>query len=300
MNVYCYRLQMAPGSRFGTPLLADSLFGALCWEVVHRQGQPDLLKLLDRFRKGDPPFVLSNAFPGDLLPRPLVLPRSPGAKSAWVTNEEFIAIREGRTAFQPQEHPEALHLIRELHTSGNDVFEAQDWTWSPEWAKDGPGYFSIYARVTPEWVQPLRKLLQSVGAHGFGKRRGMGRGQFTMEAAPEACPWLDPMPFESGFVSLSNFVPQETDPSRGRWSLRVKYPKYSAGSNAAASGDGATPARTLKGRLLQLEAGSCFQCPGRPRRWYGSMIPARSGDADGPLHYGLALAIGIKWPTEVL
>ena len=105
MNVYCYRLQMAPGSRFGTPLMADSLFGALCWEVVNRQGEPDLLKMLDRFRKGDPPFVLSNAFPGDLLPRPLVLPRLSGAKDAWVTNEEFIAIREGRTGFQPQEHP---------------------------------------------------------------------------------------------------------------------------------------------------------------------------------------------------
>jgi CRISPR-associated protein Csm4 len=288
MNVYCYRLRLAPGSRFGTPLLADSLFGALCWEVVHRQGEPELLKMLERFRKGDPPFILSNAFPGDLLPRPLVLPEAPGEKCAWVTNEQFIAIREGRASFQPHEHPEALSEIRELHASGNKIFETQDWTWSPEWAKDGPGYFSIYARVAPEWVQPLKSLLQSVGATGFGKRRGTGRGQFTMDAAPEACPWLDPMPFESGFVSLSNFVPQETDPARGRWSIRVKYPKFGAGVTQT----------SLKGRLLQLEAGSCFQCPGRPRRWYGSMIPAKSGDTDGPLHYGLALAIGIKWPTE--
>jgi CRISPR-associated protein Csm4 len=298
MNVYCYRLRMAPSSRFGTPLLADSLFGALCWQVANRQGQPDLLKMLDRFRKGDPPFIFSNAFPGDLLPRPLVLPQPLGARCAWVTNEEFIAIREGRVGFHPQEHPEALSEIRELHASGQEVFETQDWTWSPEWAKDGPGYFSIYARVTPEWVQPLSKLLQSVGATGFGRRRGTGRGQFTMEAAPEACPWLDPMPFENGFVTLSNFVPQETDPARGRWSIRVKYPKFSAGSNP----EGAVPARasSLKGRLLQLEAGSCFQSPGRPRRWYGSMIPAKSGDADGPLHYGLALAIGIKWPNEAV
>src|SRR5580658_7736621 len=100
MNVYCYRLQMAPGSRFGTPLLADSLFGALCWEVANRQGQSDLLKMLDRFRKGDP------------LPRPLVLsapaPRLSGTKYAWVSHEEFMAIREGRTGLQPHEHPESL------------------------------------------------------------------------------------------------------------------------------------------------------------------------------------------------
>ena len=207
-----------------------------------------------------------------------------------------MAIREGRTGFQPLEHPEALSEIRELHTSGHEAFETQDWTWSPEWAKDGPGYFSIYARVAPEWVQPLQKLLQSVGARGFGKRRGTGRGQFTIEADPEACSWLDPMPFESGFVTLSNFVPQETDPARGRWSLLLKYPKFSVGCDP----DRAVPAsaNSLKGCLLQLEAGSCFQSPGRPRRWYGSMIPAKAGVTDGPLHYGLALAIGIKWPTE--
>jgi CRISPR-associated protein Csm4 len=301
MNVYCYRLKVAPASRFGTPMTADSLFGALCWEVVNRQGQPELLKMLERFRKGDPPFMLSNAFPGDLLPRPLVLAaKSTGAKSDgksnWITHEEFMAVREGRGEVRAPEHPEPLREVRELHSLGGRVFETQDWTWSPEWAKDGPGYFSVYARVSPEWVEPLRKLLQSVGAYGFGKRRGTGRGQFTVDVAPEACPWLEPMPFESGFVSLSNFVPQETDPARGRWSVLVKYPKYSAGAHA----NGATKGNPLKGRLLQLEAGSCFQSPGRPRRWYGSMIPAKSGDTDGPLHYGLALAIGIKWPTEAV
>ncbi|SRR5579871_133083 len=278
MNVYRYRLHPAAGARFATQLEADSLFGAVAWEVVRRSGEADLTKLLDRFRKGEPPFLLSNAFPGDLLARPLV-----SGEAGWITRDEFTAIREGRAPASSANAP-ALREIRELHSGSGEVFETRDWTFA-----NGQNYFSIYARVAPEWVAPLGKLLAGAGERGIGARRGMGRGQFTLEGAPEACPWLDPLPFESGFVTLSNFVPQDTDPTRGRWAIAVKYPKL-AGEPGGRSGQDSNP---LKGRLLQLRAGSCFQCPGRPRRWYGSMIPVQAA-----LHYGLALAIGIKWPNE--
>lgn len=268
MNVFSYRLR--PTTAWATPLEADSLFGALCWEIVRRQGEADLLRVLDRFRKGDPPFVLSNAFPGDLLPRPLVL-----AGSKWVTRDGFAQVRAGECppdvdAPEPQIDSQ-LHVERD--TSVYDTFEMQG----------GPEYFTVYARVVPEWSETLRKLLQSLGMYGFGKRRGLGLGQFEVPEKPEPCPWLEPLPFESGFVSLSHFIPQESDPTKGRWSLQVKYPKLSAGHGSP---------NAFKGRLLQLEAGSCFQSPGRPRRWYGRMV------GDKTLHYGLALAIGIKWPTD--
>jgi CRISPR-associated protein Csm4 len=275
MNVFSYRLR--PTSPWATAPQADSLFGALCWELVRRQGEPDLLRMLDRFRKGDPPFVISNAFPGDLLPRPLVLGHDELPLHPYVTRAEFTAIREGNAGFEPSEHGDLFEVSRTLHKD----YETEDITWS----KNGPGYFTLYGRVVPEWVAPLQKLLQSLGAYGFGKRRGLGRGQFEVEGKPEPCPWLEPMPFESGFVTLSDFVPQENDPARGRWGVRVKYPKLSAGH---------TKPHALKGRLLQLEAGSCFQCPGRPRRWYGGLV----GGGQGAVQYGFALAIGIKWPFD--
>lgn len=270
MNVFSYRLR--PTSAWVTPFLADSLFGALCWEFAHRQGEADLLKLLDRFRKGDPPFVISNAFPGDLLPRPLVFP----SKEVWVTRDELHAIREAHIGFEIESRPEMFREVRRLHGQNGSAYQTTELTWSDK----GPGYFTLYARVTPEWVKPLGKLLAGLGEHGFGQRRATGRGQFTVEGEPQACPWLEPMPFENGFVSLSNFVPHENDPARGQWSIHVKYPKSGGAGNPN------------KGRLLQLEAGSCFQCTSRPKRWYGAMLPSRGQE----LHYGLALAIGIKWP----
>ena len=115
------------------------------------------------------------------------------------------------------------------------------------------------------------------------------RGAFDVESKPEACAWLDPMPHaEDGFISLNHYIPHEADPVKGRWTVHIKYPKY-----GEARGPGSTP---FKGRILQLGPGSCFQFPGRPRRWYGTMLSGLPGHPHDALHYGLALAIGMKWP----
>ena len=274
MNVVRYRLRTL--TPWVTPPQADSLFGALCWEIVRRQGEADLHAVLERFRKGDPPFIISNAFPGELLPCPLVID-SDGSANRWVTREQFGAIREGNAEIAPAPQPEFFQQTQTMHAdrAGGTAYEREEISW----AADAPGYFSLYVRAVPEWVSPLRKLLASLGAYGFGRRRSMGRGQFEVQGEAEPCTWLEPMPFESGFVTLSDFVPQESDPTRGCWNVRVKYPKGSGGTS-------------LKGRLIQLEAGACFQSLGRPRRWYGGMIPMTGG----AVHYALALAIGIKWP----
>jgi CRISPR-associated protein Csm4 len=244
MNVVRYRLR--PRTPAATPWHADTLFGALCWELTQRGGEAALEETLARFRAGDPPFLLSDGCPGDSLPRPLLLAGRP----AYVSREEFVALRRGETPALSDPAP-AAHL-------------------------------SVYARVTPEWAGPLRELLASLGLTGFGKRRTHGRGQFDVDREIEPCPWLDPQPFENGFVSLSRFVPEETDPTRGLWTVHVKYPKLEQSD------------RPGKGRLLQLGPGSCFQLTARPKRFYGRMLTGLPG---GAMHYGLSLAVGIKWPA---
>ena len=57
------RFRLCPLAAWGTPWQADSLFGALCWEVARIAGAPALSRLLQQFRKGPPPFLLSDAFP---------------------------------------------------------------------------------------------------------------------------------------------------------------------------------------------------------------------------------------------
>src|SRR5258708_10905460 len=136
MNVFSYRLR--PTTAWATPIEADSLFGALCWEIVRRQSEADLLRVLHRFRKGDPPFVLSNAFPGDLLPRPLVLP---GNK--WITRDEFVRVRTGENP--PGVDAPEIQTSSELHAGPNtSVYETSETQFSD--MHGGPEYFTVYAR----------------------------------------------------------------------------------------------------------------------------------------------------------
>jgi CRISPR/Cas system CSM-associated protein Csm4 (group 5 of RAMP superfamily) len=130
-------------------------------------------------------------------------------------------------------------------------------------------------------------LLDALGQYGFGKRRSLGRGTFAVEPPPAACDWLEPQRFEDGFVSLNRFIPHQTDPVKGCWTVHVKYPKF--GDEFSSGG------QICKGRIVQLGPGSCFQFPGRPKRWYGTMLSNLPGRPEA-LHYGLALAIGMKWP----
>jgi len=86
---------------------ADTLTGALC-SVAARVHGADFLRqrLIEPMLAGRPPFVLSDAFPGDLLPVPVTvrLCRPPeGAdrkevkRGRWVTPQHFLALRAGAT-----------------------------------------------------------------------------------------------------------------------------------------------------------------------------------------------------------
>jgi len=56
---------------------SDTIFSALCWAWTLLYGEDELEKLLNRFLKGQPPFLISSAFPyvGEVLflPRPLTV-----------------------------------------------------------------------------------------------------------------------------------------------------------------------------------------------------------------------------------
>lgn len=100
-----YRLHLRPRSPWRTPWQADTLTGALCATCARVHG-PDVLRahLLEPMLAGEPPFVLSDAFPGDLLPIPTSLrlaawPERTDLKAVkrarWLSREDFDAARSG-------------------------------------------------------------------------------------------------------------------------------------------------------------------------------------------------------------
>lgn len=79
-------IQLAPEGSFSEIPRSDTLFGAICWGIRTAQGEETLEDLLARFAEGDPPFLISSAFPTierenggrlHLLPKP----RLPGSRS---------------------------------------------------------------------------------------------------------------------------------------------------------------------------------------------------------------------------
>ena len=102
-----HRLRLRPLSPWRTPWQADTLTGALCTIAARVEGSDFLRRrLLEPMLAGRPPFVLSDAFPGNLMPVPAVLRLAdppPGAdrkalkRARWLRFESFLAVRAGRS-----------------------------------------------------------------------------------------------------------------------------------------------------------------------------------------------------------
>ena len=66
-----YRFPLIPESAWRTPWQSDTLAGMICGAVAQLEGGEALRrKIIDPALAGRPPFVLSDAFPGDWLPVP--------------------------------------------------------------------------------------------------------------------------------------------------------------------------------------------------------------------------------------
>ncbi|MDP2953974.1 MAG: hypothetical protein Q8O76_11745, partial [Chloroflexota bacterium] len=215
----------------GTPWQADTIFGHLCWALRHRRGETALQDLLGDFCGGLPHFLLSDGFPGDLLPRPLLLsmPQDDSLetfregrnarKVAILSPPEFERALRGETFF-PQRPAQGMpvprvtlknQISRLTGTTGDEgrLFPFTEY-WTPE--------VTIYLKIEPGFEDQVKELFDWLVETGYGKRKSVGYGaidSYTFEKF-EGFPVL---PDANAFVSLSNFVPAEADPVEGRWRI---------------------------------------------------------------------------------
>lgn len=300
-----YRLRLKPLAPWVTPWHADTLFAALACQVAQRTGADSLRRMLEGFIEGEPPFVLSDALPEGWFPCPLSvsLQKLEGSNlkakvPIWTDENQFRSLITQPAPLVPKESwPTPLASSRSLHasidralgTTGDEgnLFEIEGWHLQP--TPNGPTeHLVIYVR-TQSWLERLVDLFRSLGAQGFGKRKTAGSGAFELKGEPEPADWLDQLHGANAFVSLSHFLPAPADPSDGRWSLLVKYPKFSPGVPTASP---------FKGRLLMLRPGSVFRIAGQPLLFYGRMLRGLSPEFPQAVHYGLAFPVPMRWPEE--
>ena len=307
------RLRLRLAGVWTTPWQADSLLGALACAWVRSYGPRALHRdFLKPWLDGVPSFVISDAFPGDSLPAPAILPlwwnwpadqRKKVKQLRWLTFGDFCRTQRGEkphldvppvTVCDHVRLRNAVSRVTDSAGEGGELFEVP---FSDLGASETEAYLSIYARVTNDGERVLVEALETLGSTGYGADASVGHGSFEVEPELERCSDLDDVCDANGFVSLSTFQPTARDPVDGFWRSFVKYGKLAPEFHGTA---------VFKRPQVMLEPGACFRTGEAPKPFYGGSISAcrmLSQNAYSsltkagvrPVHPAFALSVPILW-----
>lgn len=305
-----YRFILEPHGSFLTNWASDTIFGALCWMLVYRYGEAELATFLEACTKGEPPFVISDAFPGSLLPKPFIpLHRTTQAvqnleeiqaakkrkKTAWLSLTEFKQACRGEAYdIEPIDNP--FFTITTVHNQisrltgttgeGGQLYPLTETYLRPP--EEGiSATLALYAYCTPNWIGKLHQLLSDLGQTGLGAKASIGKGSFHV---------VDCTPFDAfgqiqdanGFVTLGHMVPAAHDPVHGFYKTTVKRGRLGEGRSSLKN--------PFKKPLVLLQPGSAFYDANPNRYFAGRMVTNIAPAAPDAVHCGLVLTIPAKLP----
>jgi CRISPR-associated protein Csm4 len=316
-----YHLRLRPVSSWMTPWQSDTLSGALCWAMARTLGEETLRReILEPALRNRPPFVLSDAFPGDLLPVPAALRlrewpvehRKAMKRARWLLPETFRAARSGQTfdsAEIPTDSPflsgERLRntLSRTSDTTGEEgsLFSCEEFVLNtrPSCFKE-QDYLTVYARAADGYESRLKLLFKLLARTGFGADTSTGRGQFEVASDLEPAEGMEEAEYSAnGVVVLSTFQPAVHDPTEGCWELLTKHGKVGPDFGLE---------NVFKRPLILMRPGACFRCE-VTRPYLGRAVPMDDllAEADAArlrgmnadiLHYAYGLAVPCRLPEE--
>ena len=314
MNLYRFRL--IPESPWRTPWQSDTLAGLLCWMCARTEGDSVLRQqIIEPALAGRPPFVLSDAFPGDWLRVPTAVrlldsppeQRKTVKRAKWLSQKSFGRLQRGELPTLS----DLLHDsgIREYTQLRNSIGRSLNTT------TDGVGLFptqesvldkdvnclTIYARVEAGFVEPFWRLVQELALWGFGSDRSAGKGQFRLDSQLEPANELDAPADADGCVVLSTFQPAAGDPTDGAWEAFTKYGKLGPDFGLE---------NVFKRPMIVFRPGACFR--GQVARgWMGRAVPMHellaqdvvrhlNGRGASVVHWAFGLCVPLNWPQGEL
>lgn len=297
MNIYKILLHFKTGLL--TPLHADTLFGHLCWVIAYQEGDTGLKKFLEPFKNGDPPFVLSDGFPGNFLPKPLSVEfnidnldeRKELKKTDLLSSDDFFSVLKGKKfRYRPAVTPvkTSLTIHNAISRVSNTTLPDGGLYSLEETFIDPTVHITIYIKAKSGEENRAEELFKELSNTGYGRKKSIGKGHFTIAGNIEEFKGFDEAEKNAnGFITLSNFCPDTNDPTEGLYKTFVKYGKL--GEEFTFCGN------PFKRPLVMIKTGSVFKTEGPPKDFYGRMIekiaPAKEKEV---VHYGYAFAVPIR------
>ena len=252
-----YKVQLTPQSKFATSVRGDTLFGQLCWGMVHRYGSQRLSELLDQYDRA--PFaVVSDGFAPGYLPKPS-LPgyllgesaetKKLNRKKHWLTPED---LHQGRF---DQAKTDAEVGFRDdmalvTHNSINYLsFRTDGDMFSPYGSVE-----SVISTREVYWlidetqvdIDQIWSAMDAVGQMGYGKEASIGKGRFVLSE-----PTPTHLPIEGNtFVALSPISIEETDAVQVWYEPFTRFGKH---------GDSRARKAPFKRPVLMADTGAVLQ-----------------------------------------
>ena len=304
-----YMMEFSMPSGYITPWHADTIFGHLCWVAENNDGFSAFkgaTGLIDLFKDEKPPFIISDAFPSGFLPAPANLNDffsifyqndDPGnkysavkdAKSAEVlTFDQFESWRKG-IPFDPIFPSIPIKSTMVLHntinrfsgTTGDEggLYEQEEkFTWN--------GKNWLFIKSEDGLIDDVKKLFELLSRTGFGKKKATGKGVFKILLFNEFMGFENISDAEY-FISLSHFIPAQSDPVEGWYKTTVKYGKM--------GGERVSSTNPFKKPLLMLCPGAVFKTGGQLEYYYGRMIKNVSYTISDVVQYAYSFPLPCKY-----
>ena len=274
-----YRIEIEPLSPWRTPWQSDTLAGLLCWTCARHFGSETLRRtILDPAGEGTPPFVTSDAFPGEWLPLPASLrlldwpaqQRKTLSRARWISSDTFRRVQEGKRPAVEEcvsnaglvRHVQSRNSIgRSSNTTagGGSLFAADELLLAGSITRLG-----LYVRLATGFEQTFLDLMALLAQSGFGADVSVGRGQFQIASSLDPIDSFDDVTQPDGFVVLSTFQPECRDPSDGCWETFTKYGKLGPDFGLQ---------NVFKRPLVLFRPGACFRTSSPPPLVVGTTIP---------------------------
>jgi CRISPR-associated protein Csm4 len=319
-----YTIKIALQSSVITPFQSDTLFGHICWAIRYLWGEKYLVDFLNQYHpEKTPPLFISNGFPDGYLPKPILLPVSQGNldkilledrvsdsyKIKSIKKADLVSIsilkrlqgeaispkglfREMYKEYKDKNYDAVMDVEKSRinmtirrNTVNRIKNKVEEGLYDQEefFCHEGSNIFCIYMRSDRLSRDKIERIFKFIGKNGFGKDKNTGKGHFEVESIEEKIDlpeWENP----NSFMTLSSFIPAETDPTKGYYKVLKKHGKL---------GGMYTHGNPFKRPLLMFQAGSVFfDEPVKSN--YGSLLPGVHRKHKDVLHYAYAFPIGLR------